>query len=109
MKAKTNHNAFRLKQARDQPLFGRTPATRCLDEAAAGHSMVIVAETCGGQRELLKEMESSVRQVVDARLIAFGLDEEDQKDLQADLRHLRGLRKRAEQIHSLILRRPLPA
>jgi hypothetical protein len=57
-----------------------------------------------GARRLREEIENVSRHTVDTRLIAFGLEDADRKDLQEDLRHLRGLRKRAEQVHSFILK-----
>jgi hypothetical protein len=48
--------------------------------------------------------ENSVRETVDAKLIGFGLEKGDGKELRADLRHMRSLRKRAEQVYGFILK-----
>ena len=56
------------------------------------------------RKSLWQEVENSVRETIDEKLVGFGLEEGDRKELQADLRHLRSLRKRAEQVHGFILK-----
>jgi hypothetical protein len=98
VKAKAKHRAIPIDHAGEGgPLFGSTPTD-------AADIKEIVAEASGNRRELLKDLESSISQTVDSRLIAFGLEEDDRKELLADLRHLRGLRKRTEQVHSFVLK-----
>ena len=100
----TNHRTMiRNRAGKGSPPFDSMPI-QCLGQAADRRPNELVAEPTSGQRELLKEIESSMGRIVDARLIAFGLEESDRKELVADLRHLRAVRKRAEQVHSFILR-----
>jgi len=56
------------------------------------------------QRAFREEIRSLTRETIETRLIAFGLEESDRGDLQADLRHLRWLRKRAEQVQGFVRR-----
>ena len=62
----------------------------------------MAAEIFRHQRLLRHSIANSVRETLDARIIGFGLEEG--KELQEDLRHLRFLRKRAEQVHGFLLK-----
>jgi hypothetical protein len=50
------------------------------------------------------DLAAPIRQTLDARLSALGFEESDRKELQADLRHLRVLRRRDEQVDGFVLK-----
>ena len=68
------------------------------------HTRKVVAEAIKNQRMLRNEIGNAVRQSITIKLNAFGLKNEDRKDLQADLRYLRCQRKWAEQVRDLGLK-----
>jgi len=61
----------------------------------------IVAETLAEQQRLqCSSIETAVQKAVAAILTSFGMEEEDRKELRADLQHLRRWRKSVEQAQS---------
>ena len=62
------------------------------------HIKAIVAQTLAEQQRLqYSSIESAVQKAVAAILTSFGMEEEDRKELRADLQHLRRWRKSVEQ------------
>ncbi len=62
------------------------------------HIRAIVAQTLAEQQRLqYSSIESAVQKAVAAILTSFGMEEEDRKELRADLQHLRRWRKSVEQ------------
>src|SRR5215468_5917508 len=58
----------------------------------------IVAETLAEQQRLQhNSIDAAVQRAVATILISFGIEEEDRKELRADLQHLRRWRKSVEQ------------
>lgn len=61
----------------------------------------IVAETLAEQQRLqYSSIETAVQKAVATILTSFGMEEEDRKELRADLQHLRRWRKSVEQAQS---------
>jgi hypothetical protein len=61
----------------------------------------IVAQTLAEQqRQQCTSIDTAVQKAVAAILTSFGMEEEDRKELRADLQHLRRWRKSVEQAHS---------
>ena len=61
----------------------------------------IVAQTLAEQQRLQSSsIDSAVQKAVAAILTSFGIEEEDRKELRADLQHLRRWRKSVEQAQS---------
>ena len=61
----------------------------------------IVAETLAEQqRQQYIGIDAAVQRAVATILISFGIEEEDRKELRADLQHLRRWRKSVEQAQS---------
>lgn len=61
----------------------------------------IVAETLAEQQRLQSSrIDIAVQRAVATVLTSFGMDEEDRKELRADLQHLRRWRKSVEQAQS---------
>lgn len=61
----------------------------------------IVAETLAEQqRQQFNNIDSAVQRAVAAILTSFGMEEEDRKELRADLQHLRRWRRSVEQAQS---------
>jgi len=61
----------------------------------------IVAETLAEQQRLQHDdVDAIVLRAVATTLISFGIEEEDRRDLRADLQHLRRWRKSVEQVQS---------
>lgn len=61
----------------------------------------IVAETLAEQQTLqYSSIETAVQKAVATILTSFGMEEEDRKELRADLQHLRRWRKSVEQAQS---------
>lgn len=61
----------------------------------------IVAETLAEQQRLqYSGIDAAVQRAVATVLTSFGIEEEDRKELQADLQHLRRWRKSVEQAQS---------
>ncbi|MGQ0686419.1 hypothetical protein [Bradyrhizobium sp.] len=61
----------------------------------------IVAETLVEQQRLqYSNIDAAVQRAVAAILTSFGLEEEDRRELRADLQHLRRWRKSVEQAQS---------
>lgn len=66
-----------------------------MDETAI---KAIVAETLAEQQRLqYNGIDAAVQRAVASILTSFGMEEEDRKELQADLQHLRRWRKSVEQ------------
>jgi aspartate/tyrosine/aromatic aminotransferase len=62
------------------------------------HIKAIVAQTLAEQQRLqYSSIENAVQKAVAAILTSFGMEEEDRKELRADLQHLRRWRKSVEQ------------
>jgi hypothetical protein len=62
---------------------------------------VIVAETLAEQQRLqYSSIDTAVQRAVASILTSFGMEEEDRKELRADLQHLRRWRKSVEQAQS---------
>src|SRR5215470_9729961 len=62
---------------------------------------VIVAETLAEQQRLqYSNIDAAVQRAVASILTSFGIEEEDRKELRADLQHLRRWRKSVEQAQS---------
>lgn len=62
---------------------------------------VIVAETLAEQqRQQFNSIDTAVQRAVAAILTSFGIEEEDRKELRADLQHLRRWRRSVEQAQS---------
>jgi hypothetical protein len=61
----------------------------------------IVVETLAEQQRIgLDDIDAMVLKAVATTLTSFGMDEDDRKELRADLQHLRRCRKGVEQAHS---------
>lgn len=61
----------------------------------------IVAETLAEQQRLqYSSIDTAVQRAVAAILTSFGMEEEDRRELRADLQHLRRWRKSVEQAQS---------
>jgi hypothetical protein len=61
----------------------------------------IVLETLAGQQRLHREdVDAIVLRAVATTLTSFGIEEEDRRELRADLQHLRRWRKSVEQAQS---------
>jgi len=61
----------------------------------------IVEETLAEQQQLKNDdVDAIVLRAVATTLISFGIEEEDRRDLRADLQHLRRWRKSVEQVQS---------
>ncbi|MEK9285261.1 hypothetical protein MTR72_37605 [Bradyrhizobium sp. ISRA442] len=61
----------------------------------------IVAETLAGQHRLQQEsIDTIVLKAVASVLAAFGIEDEDRKEVRADFQHLRRWRKSVEQAQS---------
>ena len=61
----------------------------------------IVVETLAEQQKLRHEdIDAVVRKAVATTLTSFGIEEEDRKELRADLQHLRRWRRSVEQAQS---------
>ena len=61
----------------------------------------IVAQTLAEQQRLqYSSIDTAVQKAVATILTSFGIEEEDRKDLRADLQHLRRWRKSVEQAQS---------
>lgn len=61
----------------------------------------IVAETLAEQQRLqYNSIDNAVQKAVATVLTSFGMEEEDRKELRADLQHLRRWRKSVEQAQS---------
>ena len=61
----------------------------------------IVAQTLAEQQRLQSSsIDTAVQRAVAAILTSFGMEEEDRKELRADLQHLRRWRKSVEQAQS---------
>jgi aspartate/tyrosine/aromatic aminotransferase len=61
----------------------------------------IVAETLAEQQRLqYSNIDTAVQRAVAAILTSFGMEEEDRKELRADLQHLRRWRRSVEQAQS---------
>src|SRR4029453_16547904 len=62
---------------------------------------VIVVETLAEQQRLqYSNIDAAVQRAVASILTSFGIEEEDRKELRADLQHLRRWRKSVEQAQS---------
>ena len=62
---------------------------------------VIVVETLAEQQRLqYSNIDAAVQKAVASILTSFGIEEEDRKELRADLQHLRRWRKSVEQAQS---------
>ena len=62
---------------------------------------VIVVETLAEQQRLqYNNIDAAVQRAVASILTSFGIEEEDRKELRADLQHLRRWRKSVEQAQS---------
>jgi hypothetical protein len=62
---------------------------------------VIVVETLAEQQRLqYSNIDAAVQRAVASILTSFGVEEEDRKELRADLQHLRRWRKSVEQAQS---------
>jgi len=62
---------------------------------------IIVAETLAEQQRLqYNGIDAAVQRAVATVLTSFGIEEEDRKELRADLQHLRRWRKSVEQAQS---------
>lgn len=73
-----------------------------MDEAAIKS---IVAETLAEQQRLqYSNIDAAVQRAVASILTSFGMEEEDRKELRADLQHLRRWRKSVEQAQSYSLK-----
>lgn len=65
----------------------------------------IVAETLAEQQRLqYSSIDTAVQRAVATILTSFGMEEEDRKELRADLQHLRRWRKSVEQAQSFTFR-----
>jgi hypothetical protein len=61
----------------------------------------IVVETLADQRRAGRDdIDAMVLKAVATTLTSFGIDEDDRKELRADLQHLRRCRRGVEQAHS---------
>jgi hypothetical protein len=61
----------------------------------------IVAETLAGQQKFHRDdVDAIVLRAVATTLTSFGIEEEDRRELRADLQHLRRWRKSVEQAQS---------
>ena len=73
-----------------------------MDEAAI---KAIVAETLAEQQRLqFNGIDAAVQRAVASILTSFGMEEEDRKELRADLQHLRRWRKSVEQAQNYSLK-----
>jgi hypothetical protein len=73
-----------------------------MDEAAI---KAIVAETLAEQQRLqYSSIDIAVQRAVASILTSFGMEEEDRKELRADLQHLRRWRKSVEQAQNYSLK-----
>ena len=62
---------------------------------------IIVVETLAEQQRLqYSNIDAAVQRAVASILTSFGIEEEDRKELRADLQHLRRWRKSVEQAQS---------
>jgi aspartate/tyrosine/aromatic aminotransferase len=66
---------------------------------------VIVVETLAEQQRLqYSNIDAAVQRAVASILTSFGIEEEDRKELRADLQHLRRWRKSVEQAQSYMFK-----
>ena len=73
-----------------------------MDEAAI---KTIVAETLAEQQRMqFSSIDAAVQRAVASILTSFGMEEEDRKELRADLQHLRRWRKSVEQAQNYSLK-----
>jgi hypothetical protein len=72
-----------------------------MDEMHREDVRVIVAETLAEQRKLHQsDIDAVVFKAIATILTSFGIEEEDRRELRADLEHLRRWRKSVEQAQS---------
>jgi hypothetical protein len=69
------------------------------------HIRAVVAETLAEQQRLHQEdIDAVVPKAIAAILTSFGIEDEDRRELRADLQHLRRWRKSVEQAQSYTVR-----
>ena len=72
-----------------------------LGEMGDEHIRMVVAETLAEQQRLHQgDIDAVVLRTIATILVSFGIEEEDRREVRADLQHLRRWRKSVEQAQS---------